>query len=150
MTRLGRAPSAARRIERRTEPPVDPVALCTAVATAYLEVRAGRRAPDQLRPLLAPRARRHIHALVLRRRSERRPTGGFSVSRVSTCWPHEAAVEVVAVLRDSRGATAVAVRAEHRRGRWWVTDVGAPEDRRPLLPPGAPVPSPRVRIRGRS
>lgn len=147
MTRLGPAPTAARRIERRTGPPVDPVALCTAVATAYLEVRAGRRPPDQLRPLLAPRARRHIHALVLRRRSERRPTGGFSVSRVSTCWPHQRAVEVVAVLRDSRGATAVAVRADHRRGRWWVTDVGAPEDRRPLLPPGAPVPAPRTAAR---
>lgn len=143
MTRLGPAPTAAPRIERRPAPPVDPVALCTAVATAYLEVRVGRRPPDQLRPLLAPRARRRLHALVLRRRCERTAAGGFSVSHVSTCWPHDRAVEVVVVLRDSRGVTAVAVRADHRRGRWWVTDVGAPEDRQPLLPPGASPPAPR-------
>lgn len=148
MTRLGPAPTAAPRIERRGTPPVDPVALCTAVATAYLEVRAGRRPPDQLRPLLAPRARRRIHALVRRRRCERMPSGGVSVSHVSTCWPHERAVEVVVVLRDSRGVTAVAARADHRRGRWWVTDVGAPEDRRPLLPPGAALPAPKAATAG--
>lgn len=143
MTRLGPTPTAAPRIARRSVPPVDPVALCVAVATAYVEVRAGRRPPDQLRPLLARRARRHIHALVLRRRGDRPPAGGCSVSKVRSCWPHPDAVEVVVVLTDTRGASAVAVRADRRRGRWWVTDVGAPEDRQPLLPPGAPMPPPR-------
>lgn len=129
MTRLAPTPTTGPVIARRPAPPVDPIALCVAVATAYVEVRAGRRPPDQLRPLLGDMAQRQLHALVERCRREQAATGGFSVTRVATFWPHDTAVEVVAVLRDSRGATAVAVRADHQRGRWWVTDVGAPEDR---------------------
>lgn len=145
MTRLAPTPTTAPRIERRQGAPVDPVALCVAVATAYVEVRAGRRPPDQLRPLLAQGARRHVHALVLQSRRQRQASGGQSVSRVTAYWPHDTAVEVAVVLRDSRGVTAVAVRADHRRGRWWVTDVGAPEDRQPL--PRRPR---AVRLRGTS
>lgn len=149
MTRLAPTPTSAPRIERRQDPPIDPVALCVAVATAYVEVRAGRRPPDQLRPLLAQGARRHVHALVLQSRRERLASGGHSVSRVTAYWPHETAVEVAVVLRDSRGVSAVAVRADHRRGRWWVTDVGAPEDRQPVPRRQRSV-KPAVRLRGTS
>lgn len=146
MTRLGPAPTTTRAIERRPAAPVDPVALAVAVATAYVEVRAGRRPPDQLRPLLSPRARRHLRALLLRRRGQQHPScGGASVSRLVTAWPHANALEVVVVLRDVAGVTVVAVRADRRSGRWWITDVGAPEDRQPLVPPGAPQPAPRTR-----
>ena len=139
MTRTAPAPTTTRRIERRPAPPVDPVALATAVATAYVEVRAGRRPPDQLRPLLAPTARRRLKALVLRRRGQdRTPCGGASVIRVTACRPTDDAAEVVVVLREATGVSAVAVRADRRDGRWWVTDVGAPQDRQPLVPPGAP------------
>lgn len=149
MTRLAPTPSTARPIARRPTTPVDPVALAVAVATAYVEVRAGRRPPDQLRPLLAPRARRRLRALLLRCRGRQRPTcGGASVSRLVTSWLHEDAVEAVVVLRDAAGVTVVAVRADRRDGRWWVSDVGAPEDRQPLVPPGAPQPIPRRRPEG--
>lgn len=146
MTRTAPAPITTRRIERRPAPPVDPVALATAVATAYVEVRAGRRPPDQLRPLLAPTARRRLKALVLRRRGQdRTPCGGASVIRVTACRPSDDAAEVVVVLREASGVSAVAVRADRRDGRWWVTDVGAPQDRQPLVPPGAPQPAPAPR-----
>lgn len=148
MTRVAPAPTTTRRIERRpdTAPPVDPVAVAVATATAYVEVRAGRRPPDQLRPLLAPPARRRLRALVLRRRGQSlEACGGHSVVRVLSCRPHDDAAEVVVVLRGPGGISAVAVRVERRDDRWWVTDVGAPEDRQPLVPPGAPIPPPRVR-----
>jgi hypothetical protein len=144
MTRLAPTPGTTRRIERRPGPRVDPVALAVAVATAYLEVRAGRRPPDQLRPLLAPAARRRLRAVVLRRRQEHPRAGGASVSRVVTSRPTDDVVEVVVVLRrGDASAVPVAARIEHRGGRWWVVDVGAPEDRCPLVPPGAPQPPPR-------
>lgn len=144
MTRLAPAPVTDRQIERRATPPVDPVTLAVAVATAYLEIRAGRRPPDQLRPLLAPRARRRLRALVLRQRSQGPPAcGGASVSRLVTFRPHEDALEAVVVLGDTIGVTAVAVRVDRRRGRWWVSDVGAPEDRQPLVPPGSSPPPAR-------
>lgn len=146
MTRVGHSPTTTRRIERHPGPAIDPVALAVAVATAYLEVRAGRRPPGQLRSVLSPRARRRLRALVLRRRGQGPPAcGGASVSRVVTSRPHADALEAVAVLRDGTGVTAVAVRVERRRGRWWVTDLGAPEDRQPLVPPGAPTPPVRTR-----
>lgn len=146
MTRVAPTPTTTRQIERRpAAPPVDPVAVGVAVATAYIEVRAGRRPPDQLRPLLAPPARRRLRALVLRSRGQARGgCGGASVVRVVSCRPHDDAAEVVAVLRVGDEVTAVAVRVERRDQRWWVTDVGAPEDRQPLVPPGAPQPPPRV------
>ena len=150
MTRVAPTPTTARRIERRPgSAPVDPVALAVAVATAYVEVRGGRRPPDQLRPLLAPTARRRLRAVVLRHRGQERPAcGGSSVVRVCSSRPHDDAVEVVVVLRHGAAMQAVAVRVDRRHDRWWVTDVGAPEDRQPLVPPGAPQPPPRVTPRG--
>ena len=146
MTRLAPAPSTAARIERRRAVPVDPTALAVEVASAYLEVRAGRRPPEQLDAVLARGARRRLRALVLRQRGrEPAACGGASLVRLVTSRPHDDAVEVVAVLRDPRGATAVAVRVDRRAGRWLVTDVGSPEDRQPLVPPGAPQPPPKRR-----
>lgn len=142
MTRLAPAPApgTTRTIERRPAP-VDPVAMAVAVATAYLEVRAGRRPPEQLDPLLARRARRRVRAMLVRRRGRATPRcGGVSTSRVTSFRPHDDALEAVVVLRHPDGVVAVAVRADWRRGRWWVTDVGTPEDRQPLVPPGAPAP----------
>lgn len=152
MTRVAPTPTTSRRIERRAAgAPVDPVAVAVAVATAYVEVRAGRRPPDQLRPLLAPSARRRLRALVLRQRGQARGAcGGASVVRVVSCRPQPDAAEVVVVLRGAEATTSVAVRVDRRDDRWWVTDVGAPEDRQPLVPPGAPQPRPRVRPRDTS
>jgi hypothetical protein len=144
MTRLAPAPTSTRRIERRPVPPMDPVALATLVASAYVEVRAGRRSPKQLDRVLSPDARRRVRLLLRRRRATgTRSCGGTSTSRVITSRVHDHAMEVVVVLRDDHGAHAVAVRLDRRGGRWWVTDVGGPEDRQPIVPPGAPVPTPR-------
>lgn len=145
MTRLSPAPTTARPIARRPDDPVDPMALSVAVATAYLEVRAGRRPPGQLDPLLSPDARRRLRVLVLRSRHHDAACGGASVAGLRTSRPHDDAVEAVVVLRDGDAVVAVAVRAERHAGRWWVVDVGAPEDRQPLVPPGAPQPPPRRR-----
>jgi hypothetical protein len=145
MTRVAPVPTTTRRIERRPRPPVDPAALAIAVATAYLEVRAGRRRPAQLDPLLTPAAQRRLNILARRqRRLPQQPSGGFSIQRVTTCRPHADALELVAIVREGDATTAVAVRADRRRGRWWITDVGTPEDRQPLVPPGAPIPAPKV------
>lgn len=144
MTRLAPAPTTTRRIERRPVPPMDPVALATLVASAYVEVRAGRRPPGQLDRVLSPSARRRVRLLLRRRRGVPRPAcGGTSASRVVASRLHDDAMEVVVVLRAEHGACAVAVRLDRRGGRWWVTDVGGPEDRQPVVPPGAPVPTPR-------
>lgn len=151
MTRLAPEPTTVRQIERRPTAPVDPVALAVEVASAYLEVRAGRRPPEQLRHVLDRGARRRLRALVLRHRNRAHPAcGGASLTHLVTSHLHADAVEVVAVMRDARGGTAVAVRVDRRGGRWRVTDVGAPEDRQPLVPPGAPQPPPRSTRRGTS
>ncbi len=156
MTRLAPAPTTARRIERRQLPAVDPTALAVTVATAHLEVRAGRRGPDQLNPLLAPSAQRRLLILARRqRRRNRRPSGGFSIQRVRSSRVQPDAVEVTVIVREGAALTAVAVRVDRRDDRWWVTDVGTPEDRQPPVPPGAPAPPPKacrqaVRPRGTS
>lgn len=144
MTRLAPAPTTTRRIERRPVPAMDPVALATLVASAYVEVRAGRRPPAQLDRVLSPAARRRLRLLLRRqRRTTGRTCGGTSTSRVVTSRVHEDAMEVVVVLRDDDAARAVAVRLDRRGARWWVTDVAGPEDRQPVVPPGAPLPTPR-------
>lgn len=132
MTRVAPVPTSDRTIDRRVTPPIDPVMLAVVVASAHLEVRAGRRAPDQLHPVLSPTARRRQRAVVVRRRQERVLAGGVTVSRVVTCHLDDDAVEVVVVARTGDRVVPVAVRVDRRRGRWWVTDVGVPEDREPL------------------
>lgn len=144
MTRLAPTPTTDRRIARRPVPPMDPVALATLVASAYLEVRAGRRPPGQLDRVLSPDARRRVRALLKRQRvAPPRSCGGTSTSRVVAQRLDDDSVEVVVVLRDDHAARAVAVRLDRRGPRWWVTDVGCPEDRQPIVPPGAAQPRPR-------
>lgn len=143
MTRLAPAPTTTRRIERRPVPPMDPVALATLVASAYVEVRAGRRPPKQLDRVLSPDARRRVRLLLRRqRRTAPRACGGTSTSRVVSSRVHDDAREVVVVLGGQHGACAVAVRLDRHGGRWWVTDVAGPEDRQPVVPPGASQPPP--------
>lgn len=131
MTRLAPVPRSTREIERRAA--LDPVALAVGMATAYLEVRSGRRPPDQLHPYLGASARRRLRLVVVRnRRGWQRPCGGASVTRVVQCRPAEGILEAAVVVREDDAVRVVAMRVERRRGRWVVTDLGLPEDRRRL------------------
>lgn len=134
MTRLAPAPGSRRPIGRRGARP-EPVTAAVSVATAYLEVRAGRRGLTQLRDVLTRDAYRRARQAVVLRRRDACPTGGTSVSRIFASHPTPDSVEVAVVLRDGDRVLVVAVRLDHCGGRWGVTDIGLPEDRPANLRP---------------
>ncbi|MFC3504588.1 Rv3235 family protein [Micromonospora krabiensis] len=92
-----------------------------------LEVLNGYRPPAQLRPLLDP-TRAHDLLMELagaatrvaptRRRSTR---PGVRLRRLRAGEPRDGAVEVAAVLAGTGRHWAMALRLEHRRGRWLCT-----------------------------
>lgn len=132
MTRLAPTPVHHRPIGRRQVHPT-PVAVAIRVATAYVEVRSGRRGLPQLRDVLTRDAYRRARQAVVMRRREERPGGGISVSHVRSCRPAPDAVEVAVVVRDGDQVLVVAVRMDRlRSGTWGVTDIGVPEDRQGL------------------
>ena len=106
----------------------DPTALAVACATAYLEIRAGRRPARQLDRLLSPLVRLHLAAVVTHHRGARRRCGDVSVLRVVTSHGGPGLVDAVVVARDGASHTAVAVRIEYRPDGWKVTALGTPED----------------------
>lgn len=133
MTRLAPAPAHHRPIGRRQVHPT-PVAAAIRVATAYVEVRSGRRGLPQLRDVLTREAYRRARQAVVMRRREERPGGGISVSHVRSCRPAPDAVEVAVVVRDGDQVLVVAVRMDRlRSGQWGVTDIGVPDDRQGLF-----------------
>ncbi|MEU7927457.1 Rv3235 family protein [Micromonospora sp. NPDC049801] len=93
-----------------------------------LEVVNGYRSPAQVRPLLDPGratdlltelARASGRAGPARRRATR---PALRLTRLRVCEPREAAVEAAAVVSGPGGRSwAMAVRLEHRRGRWLCT-----------------------------
>ncbi|MEU5562203.1 MULTISPECIES: Rv3235 family protein [Micromonospora] len=127
----GRGPAAA----------LPPDALVTATAEATraahrfvgtcVEVLNGYRPPAQLRPLFDPtRAHDLLPELSRatsrigppRRRSTRSARPTVRVRRVRAGEPRAGAVEVAAVLTGAAGRSwALALRLEHRRGRWLCT-----------------------------
>jgi hypothetical protein len=109
---------------------VDPTAIAVAMATAYVEIRSGRRCAAQLEPYLTSAVSSRLESLVKRHRGRGAPSGGLSVRRVVTCRPSDDVAEVSVVIRDGHRCLAVAVRLEWRR-RWMVTVLDAPEDRPP-------------------
>lgn len=106
----------------------DPTALAVAAATAYLEIRAGRRPAHQMEPLLAPVVRSELERLIRCRRRDRSPTGGISVLRVVGTRPGPGVLDAAVVCRDGGTYTAVATRVEFRQGRWVITALSTPED----------------------
>ncbi|MFG1884907.1 Rv3235 family protein [Micromonospora sp. NPDC049102] len=93
-----------------------------------LEVVNGYRSPAQVRPLLDPGravelltelARATGRAGPVRRRAAR---PALRLLRLRVCAPREAAVEAAAVVSGLGGRSwAMALRLEHRRGRWLCT-----------------------------
>ncbi|WP_422738438.1 Rv3235 family protein [Micromonospora sp. WMMD729] len=93
-----------------------------------LEVVNGYRSPAQVRPLLDPAravelltelARATGRAGPARRRATR---PALRLLRLRVCEPREAAVEAAAVVSGPGGRSwAMALRLEHRRGRWLCT-----------------------------
>jgi hypothetical protein len=106
----------------------DPVALAVAAASAYLEIRAGRRPARQIERLLAPVVRAELARTVHLRRHEVPPIGGISVLRVISGQPGPNILDAAVVCRDGTAVTAVAVRVEFRRGGWSITALSTPED----------------------
>ncbi|MDG4779338.1 Rv3235 family protein [Micromonospora sp. WMMD961] len=93
-----------------------------------LEVINGYRSPAQLRALLDPPRAGDLLAELARastrtgapRRRTTRPA--VRLLRLRVCEPREAAVEAAAVLTGTAGQSwAMALRLEHRRGRWLCT-----------------------------
>ncbi|NJC14533.1 hypothetical protein F4558_004359 [Micromonospora profundi] len=93
-----------------------------------LEVVNGYRSPAQLRPLLDPSQASDLLTELARatnragssRRRAARPA--VRLLRVRVCEPREGAVEGAAVLTGAGGQSwAIALRLEHRRGRWLCT-----------------------------
>ncbi|MBQ0903066.1 Rv3235 family protein [Micromonospora sp. U21] len=90
-----------------------------------LEVVNGYRSPAQVRPLLDPARATELLTELARasgragspRRRAARPV--VRLLRLRVCEPREAAVEAAAVVTGAGGRSwAMAVRLEHRRGRW--------------------------------
>jgi len=143
MTSLAPTPTALRDARRlATRPgvqhrpvPVDPVSTAVRMATAYVEVRSGRRCIQQLRDVVPHDAFRRLTWAVVRQRQQPPPRGGASVHRVIACRLSPDAVEVSVVIRDGDRIRAVAVRME-RQGRWRVADIGLPEDLPAVRPRG--------------
>jgi hypothetical protein len=135
MTSIAPTPTTLRQIPRlpegsrahRQQGRVNPVALATHMAMAYLEARSGRRALQQLRDVLPHDAYRRLQWAELRERHQP-ARGGTSVHRVLTCAIAPDVVEVAVVVRDGDVIRGVAVRMEHH-GHWRVADIGLPEDR---------------------
>lgn len=106
----------------------DPTALAVAAATAYLEIRAGRRPARQLERLLAPLVRVELAQVVRDRRAEQPAMGGICLLRVMTSQPSPHVLDAVVVCRDGTRHTAVATRVEFRPSGWAITALSTPED----------------------
>lgn len=106
----------------------DPTALAVAAATAYLEVRAGRRPARQLERLLSPVVRVEMARMIQDRRRQPPAIGGISVLRVVTSQPSPNILDAAVVCRDGSSHTAVAVRVEFRRSGWAISALSTPED----------------------
>jgi hypothetical protein len=135
MTSIAPAPATLREIRRipeeprprRRHAPVDPVVLAVQMATAYVEVRSGRRPLPQLRDVLPRDAYRRLRWAELQQRHQPTTRRGASVHRIMTCRVAPDVVEVSVVVRDGDHARGVAVRME-LHDRWRVADIGLPED----------------------
>ncbi|MGC4805041.1 Rv3235 family protein [Micromonospora sp. DT233] len=136
---LGGRPRDPRPTPGRAAAPAPPLtALVTATPEATravqrfvstcLEVLNGYRPLGQIRPLSEPACSADVVDALTRaaantgpvRRRSTRPT--VRLRRLRLCEPRPAAVEAAAVLSGAAGRTwALAVRLEHRRGRWLCT-----------------------------
>lgn len=115
-------------IARRQLPDTQVVdAAARRLATAYLEVRDGVRPFLTLAPFVSPHVLDGLAALV--RRHRRHPLGSRPVQslRVVTTGSTDA-YESCVIARHDGHVTAVAMRFEHRRGRWMVVSLASPED----------------------
>ncbi|MGC4876294.1 Rv3235 family protein [Micromonospora sp. DT43] len=140
-------PDPVRPAERRTAPrrtpsrpashpgaPLPPATAPEATRAAHrfvgtcLEVANGYRSPAQVRPLLDPGRAVELLTELARatgragpgRRRAARPA--LRLLRLRVCEPADTAVEAAAVVSGNGGRSwAMAVRLEHRRGRWLCT-----------------------------
>lgn len=147
MTRTPPSGARLRAITRREAahtPEPDPARLARAVATAYLEVEAGRRPLRQLDPLLAPALRLRLHGTGRRPVHPYGPDAG-AVLRVRTDHPTADTVDAAVVVRRGQRVGALTVRFERHRGAWRITEIGRPEADMPAartasLPTAPPLP----------
>lgn len=131
MTTAARPTTRVRRPTAVRQSPVkalDPTALAVAAATAYLEVRAGRRPVRQLERLLSPVVRVEMGLMIRDRRRDQPAIGGISVLRVVAGQPSPHILDAAVVCRDGSSHTAVAVRVELRPSGWTITALSTPED----------------------
>lgn len=126
-----RADTAPRSVDRASADgsrtaKIDPVRLAGALAHAWLEVKAGRRPLVQLAPFISPAVRRRLIAQMPVRAPERTRSPS-RLCRVIAFAPTADVREVVALVTQPRGTTAIAIRMERHRGAWRAVELTAPE-----------------------
>ncbi len=125
MTTLDR-PVADRRPGACRPPAPDPVRLAGLLARAWLEVRSGRRALTQLRPLVSPATFRRL-GTQLRRLPPGAATDGPRVRRVVASSPAPGVCEATVLIEQRGRTTAIAMRLERHLGAWRAVEFTAPE-----------------------
>lgn len=103
----------------------DPARLAGLLVRTWIEVRAGRRPPSQLAPLVTPAVLARLRTLGRRRHSLAVMP---QIRRVTATYPVAGVCEaVVTVTWPSQRVSAVAVRLELHDGRWRAAELTAPE-----------------------
>jgi hypothetical protein len=126
-------------------PGPDPIRLAGLLARAWLEVRAGHRALDQLAPLVSPAARRRLASQLAHRPASPAIGPPPRVRRLIGSTPSEGVREVTVLVEHGGRTTAIAVRMERHRGAWRAVELTAPEAGLPPLPTASLAPGHRVR-----
>lgn len=110
--------------------PPDPAEVAAALARCVVEVLAGARDVDSIARWVSEDVHRHLlhraavagRARALRRRARTRPLVQVGTTRVCPVAP--GVVEAAVVVHTRSHARAVALRLEHRQGRWRAVVVG--------------------------
>lgn len=105
------AGSALARLRGRPGEPLE-LRHARAVLTAILEVRSGRRSPDQLRAVLTPRMYQHLRV------APASPGPRYTVKSVRASQSAGGAIEVSGTAHADRRASAVMARFEHTESGW--------------------------------
>jgi hypothetical protein len=106
--------------------------LVTAFVELFLEVEAGRRPPQQLRPLLAPMLYARLNRVWHRGGPPGRVVSVSVIAGGADCF------DAIAVVVRGRRSGAVSLRLARGAGRWRIEELARPED--------GPLPGPEHRV----
>lgn len=123
-------PTAAPALRPRDgRPPALPLAVLA--ATAYLEVRDGRRDASQLMDWVDARTARLLTATVRRHRRRGPRAGSLTLRRLHVDRSRPQRPSIVVVLDDGTRVVPVCVELRHCRDGWTITALATPDDHVP-------------------